>query len=97
MQGFRVLGWGGGLGLSSKTSSSGFRVACGFRFKVPGSWAHFRYGSFRKLGVPYFGILIIRILLFRVLYEGPLFSETPIFMVQDALSQGPCILSLQRV
>ena len=34
-------------------------------------------GSFRKLGVPYFGVLIIRILLFRVLYRGPLFSETP--------------------
>ena len=34
-------------------------------------------GSFRKLGVPYFGVLIIRILLFRVLYWGPLFSETP--------------------
>ena len=26
------------------------------------------YGSFRKLGVPYFGVLIIRIPLFRVLY-----------------------------
>ena len=26
------------------------------------------YGSCRKLGVPYFGVLIIRILLFRVLY-----------------------------
>ena len=25
-------------------------------------------GSFRKLGVPYYGVLIIRILLFRVLY-----------------------------
>ena len=25
----------------------------------------FKYGSFRKLGVPYFGVLIIRILLFR--------------------------------
>ena len=34
-------------------------------------------GSFRKYGVPYFGVLIIRILLFRVLYQGPLFSETP--------------------
>ena len=32
---------------------------------------------FRKFGVPYFGVLIIRILLFRVLYQGPLFSETP--------------------
>ena len=35
------------------------------------------YGSFPKLGVPYFGVLIIRLLL-RVLYSGPLFSETPI-------------------
>ena len=35
------------------------------------------HGSFRKLGVPYFGVLMIRILLFVVLYEGPLFSETP--------------------
>ena len=26
------------------------------------------YGRFRKLGVPYFGVLIIRIPLFRVLY-----------------------------
>ena len=26
------------------------------------------HGSFRKLGVPYFGVLIIRILVFRVLY-----------------------------
>ena len=34
-------------------------------------------GSFRNLGVPCFGLLIIRILLFSVLYQGPLFSETP--------------------
>ena len=33
--------------------------------------------EFPKIGVPYFGDLIIRILLFRVLYWGPLFSETP--------------------
>ena len=26
------------------------------------------FGSFRKLGVPYFGVLLIRILLFRVLH-----------------------------
>ena len=26
-----------------------------------------RYGSYRKLGVPHFGVLIVRILLFRVL------------------------------
>ena len=29
-------------------------------------------GSLRKVGVPYFGVPITRILLFRVLYEGPL-------------------------
>ena len=29
-------------------------------------------------GVPYFGVLMIRILVFRVLYWGPLFSEAPI-------------------
>ena len=34
--------------------------------------------EFSKLGLPYFGVLIIRILLTRVLYSGPLFSETPI-------------------
>ena len=28
-------------------------------------------------GVPYFGVLKIKILLFRVLYLGALFSETP--------------------
>ena len=28
--------------------------------------------EFPKLGVPYFGVLIIRIVLFRVLYWGPL-------------------------
>ena len=36
-------------------------------------------GCFRKLHrVPYFRVRRIRILLFRVLYQGPLFSETPI-------------------
>ena len=34
-------------------------------------------GSFRKVGVPYFGVLRIRILLFRVQNQGPLVSETP--------------------
>ena len=42
-----------------------------------------RNGSFRKLGVPYFGVLIIRILLFRV-YWGSLFSETPKFSERKA-------------
>ena len=39
-------------------------------------------GSFPKLGVPYFGVLGIRILQFTVLYKGPLFSETPISVFQ---------------
>ena len=34
--------------------------------------------EFPKIREPYFGVLIIRILLFEVLYQGPLFSETPI-------------------
>ena len=37
-------------------------------------------GVSEKLGVPYFGVLFIRILLFRVLDQGPLFSETPILI-----------------
>ena len=36
---------------------------------------------YENLGVPYIGVLIIRILLFRVLCEGPIFSETPIWFV----------------
>ena len=36
-------------------------------------------GLSKNKGVPYFGVLIIRILLLRVLHEGPLFSETPIW------------------
>ena len=38
----------------------------------------FRIWEFPKIKVPYFGALIVRILLFGVLYEGSLFSETPI-------------------
>ena len=34
-------------------------------------------GGSEKKGVPYFGVLIVRILLFGVLHKGPLFSETP--------------------
>ena len=37
-----------------------------------------RFGSFRKFGVPYVGVLTIRILLFRAPYLGPLSSKTPI-------------------
>ena len=36
------------------------------------------FGSFRRLWVPYFGVLIIRDLPFRVPYLGPVFSETPL-------------------
>ena len=38
--------------------------------------------EFRKLGLPYLGVLIIRILLFRVLYWGPLFSERNLWDAQ---------------
>ena len=38
----------------------------------------FHLGVSEKLGVPCMGVLIIRTLLFRVLYLDPLFSETPI-------------------
>ena len=38
------------------------------------------FREFPKIGVPYLGVLTIRILLFRVLYWGPLFSETPIWV-----------------
>ena len=41
--------------------------------------------------VPYFGILIIRILLLRVLYRGPLFSETPTWRFRVS-GEGVCIL-----
>ena len=43
----------------------------GVRFGAPKMW------DVPKIRVPYSGILIKRILLFRVLYEGPLFSENP--------------------
>ena len=33
--------------------------------------------EFPQIRVPYYGILMIRILLLRVLYSGPLFTETP--------------------
>ena len=47
----------------------GFRVRGSFRScRVSGYGLPSRFGSFRKLGVPYLGVLIIRILLFRVLY-----------------------------
>ena len=38
----------------------------------------FDMGVSENGGIPYFGVLIVRVLLFRALYKGPLFSETPI-------------------
>ena len=66
---FRVyLGFRKGGGLDYKTLSPGSSL-------LPGS--HAAYGCFRKLGVPYSGVpmIIIRILLFRVLYQGPHFRK----------------------
>ena len=39
-----------------------------------------------------FGVLIIRILLFRVLYLGPLFSETPVWLPGAGFFFGGCAL-----
>ena len=46
-------------------------------------------GVSENTGLPYFGVLIIRILLCRVLYEGPLFSETPIRVNVGACIRNP--------
>ena len=48
--------------------------------------------EFPKIEVPYFGALIIRILLLGVLYQGPLFSETPmchVIQAQFSLDSDP--------
>ena len=42
-----------------------------------------------EIGVPYFGVLIIRTLLVRVLYSGPLFSETPVYRELQAKLSPP--------
>ena len=46
------------------------------------------HGSFRKFGVPYLGVLIIRTLLFKVVYLDPLFSETPTYLRHYEVKQG---------
>ena len=46
-----------------------------------------RFGTFSKKGVLNLGVLIMRILLFGVLYQGPLFSETPMWLSQCATRQ----------
>ena len=44
-----------------------------------------RYGSFQQLGVPYLGVLVRRILLFRVRNFGSLLSETPVYTLAHDL------------
>ena len=46
-------------------------------------------GSFRKLGVPYLGVLIIKILAFRVLSSDPLIFGNPICLPRMEQTQGP--------
>ena len=41
--------------------------------------------EFPKIRGTLFGVPIIRILLFRVLYQGPLFSETPICIASKVI------------
>ena len=62
---------GCGEGLSGLDVSAGIPCFCTSLGILLSKW------EFPKIGVPYFGVLIIRILLFRVLNFGPLFSETP--------------------
>ena len=70
--------WVGGLWGEGVRAGSSAAVACRLRglwFSTCGEiW------EFPKIGVPYFGVgpYNKRILPFRVLYWGPLFSETPI-------------------
>ena len=53
---------------------------------------HRHGGGGPKIGVPYFGLLIMRILLFMVLYSGPLFSETRQVDSHTLMLQGYDIL-----
>ena len=45
--------------------------------------------EFPKIGGPYLGVLVIRILLFRVRW-GPLFSETPHMTYVHLMQVGHC-------
>ena len=44
--------------------------------------------EFPKIGVPYLGFLIIRILLFRVLDEGPLFFGNSHISIKGHINTG---------
>ena len=55
----------------------GWEVSAASGLRILGVWDS---GVSENRGtVPYFGVVIVRILLFRVLYLSPLFSETPIY------------------
>ena len=57
----------------------------------------FKSGSCRNLGVPYFGVLIIRILLFRVDYIGvPYFRKLPSIGTQRLLIYYDCGIESQK-
>ena len=67
LSGFLVL-VSSSLELSLQMELRGFKVIQMLEKCVLPTGSLIDFGSFRKLGVPYFGVLIIRILLFRVLY-----------------------------
>ena len=55
------------------------------------------YGSVQKEGVPYVGVLMIRILLFRVLIQVPYFRKPPYWRGKETQFQNSLRLSLQCV
>ena len=73
-QGFRSLrfNW---LGLKTSWTPKVCRIMA--FFSVLGHYFTYFQGLGCSRGVPYFGVLRIGILLFRVLHQGPLFPETP--------------------
>ena len=60
-----------------------FKVSFNFNSSHKGSIKGLGFRSFRKVGVPYFGVLILRVRPFRVLSWGPLVSETPMSGVSE--------------
>ena len=66
-------------------------------FKAPTVRFRLVFWEFRKLGVPYFGILIIRILLFRgTVFGSPIFGNSPIFSPILSLGGNPSTLKGTR-
>ena len=84
--GFFVLGLGVvfGLGVASGGNSGlwALYVLAAGCYRCIGGWVQQnQMGVSEKKGIPYFGALKTRILLLGVLYQGPLFSETPKFQL----------------